>query len=246
MPRQNRNTLLPGYPLHVLQRGHNKSRCFPTEAEHSLYLGLLQEYSKRHRCPVHAYVLMSNHVHLLVSPPDIPSISRLMHDVNQVFAQRFNRKYLRCGSVWQGRFNASLVDSAGYFMTCQRYIECNPLRAGMVPAPGSYPWSSYGTNADGRPSLLVTPHRLYHALADSDEARRAAYRSLFGTPMLEEEVSQVRTAIQRNRPLGNEDFVREVEATQALLREPVPNLSQVPGPYQAPVLPEAPVLPVLA
>ena len=235
MPRANRRSLLPGYPLHVLQRGHNRSRCFTTDADHGLYLGLLQEYSKRHACPIHAYVLMTNHIHMLVTPPDIPAISRLMRDVNQIYGQSLNRKNDRCGSVWQGRFKASLVDSKAYFLTCQRYIELNPVRAGMVVEPGGYAWSSYGTNGEGRASTFVTPHRRYLELGTSPGSRQAFYRGLFGEVIPEEEISKIRTAIHRNRPLGDDEFVQEIERLQSEAREPVPHLSQVPVPYLAPV-----------
>ena len=208
-----------------------------SDADHSLYLGLLQEYAKRHACAIHAYVLMSNHIHMLVSPPDIPSISRLMRDVNQIFGQHVNRKNDRCGSVWQGRFKASLVDSKGYFLTCQRYIELNPVRAGMVVKPGAYAWSSYATNGEGRPSALVAAHRQYLDLGSTAESRQATYRGLFGVPISEEEISKIRTAIQRSRPLGDDAFVREVEAyqTEIEIEAPVPHLAQVPVPYLAPV-----------
>jgi putative transposase len=213
------------------------------DADHGLYLGLLLEYSKRHSCAVHAYVLMSNHIHLLVTPPDIPSISRLMRDVNQIFGQHLNRKNNRCGSVWQGRFKACLVDSRGYFLTCQRYIELNPVRAGMVSGPGRYPWSSYGANARGQPSTLVTAHARYLALGATPASRQAAYRRLFEVPISEEEISRIRTAIQRNRPLGDEAFILEVEGRQGeQAAAPVPHLSQVPVPYLAPVLGARPYL----
>ena len=229
MPRAPRRSLLEGYPLHVLQRGHDKERCFLSDADHDLYLGLLQEYSKQCGCALHAYVLMSNHIHLLVSPPEIPAISRMMRSVNQIFGQSLNRRLNRCGSVWQGRFKASLVDSSEYFLTCQRYIELNPVRAGMVDKVSRYRWSSYGTNGEGRPSPLITPHARYMQLGTSPEGRQATYRSLFNQPISAEVLSQIRTAIQRNRPLGNEAFLREVDELQTA------HLSQVPVPYLAPV-----------
>jgi putative transposase len=186
---------------------------------------------------------MTNHVHLLVSPPDIPSISRLMRDVNQIFGQYLNRKNNRCGSVWQGRFKASLVDSKNYFLTCQRYIELNPVRAGMVVKPGRYAWSSYGTNGEGQPSALITAHSRYLDLGSTPADRQATYRGLFAVPISEEEISKIRTAIQRNRPIGDDAFILDVERLQAecpdpvphLSRVPVPHLSQVPVPYLAPV-----------
>jgi putative transposase len=240
MPRANRRSLLPGYPLHVLQRGHNKARVFLEDADHGLFLGLLQEYSKKHACAIHAYVLMSNHIHLLMSPPDIPSLSKLMRDVNQVYGQHFNRKNDRCGSLWQGRFKASLVDSAEYFLTCQRYHELNPVRAGMVVDPARYALSSYRTNAEGLPSTFVTPHRRYLALGATDDTRRKAYRALFGAPIREEELSRIRNAVQRERPIGDDAFVARIDAELAKA-EPVPYPAPVPVPYQVPVLP-VPVL----
>jgi putative transposase len=227
MPRPARRLLLPGYPLHVLQRGHNKDRVFISDADHGLYLGLLQEYSQRHSCAVHAYVLMSNHIHLLVSPAEVPCISRMMRDVNQIFGQHLNRRLNKCGCVWQGRFKAILVHTGEYFLACQRYIELNPVRAGMVEKPHLYPWSSYGANAEGKPSLLIAPHRRYLELGAAPASRQAAYRGLFEQPLSAEVLSRIRTAIQRNRPLGDDDFILEVEA------EPVPHLSQVPVPYLA-------------
>ena len=211
MPRSPRRALLPGYPLHVLQRGHNKARCFHTEADHTLYLGLLQEYSTRYSCEVHAYALMSNHIHLLVSSPEIPRLSRMMQGINQIFGQHTNRQSTRCGAVWQGRFKACLVDSGVYFLNCQRYIELNPVRAGMVEAVGLYPWSSYGTNAEGRPSQFLSPHERYLELGKSSTTRQAAYRGLFNQPISAEVIARIRAAIHRNRPIGDDDFVATID-----------------------------------
>ena len=211
MPRSPRRALLAGYPLHVLQRGHNRGPCFTSDSDHALYLGLLQEYSTRHCCAVHAYVLMTNHLHLLVSPQDIPGLSRMMRGINQIFGQHVNRRSNRCGSVWQGRFKACLVDSGTYFLTCQRYIELNPVRAGMVDKAWLYPWSSYGTNGDGRPSQLVTPHIRYLELGETPASRQAAYRGLFNQAISAEVIARIRTAIHRDRPLGDDAFVQDVD-----------------------------------
>jgi putative transposase len=206
MPRQLRRDIPPGYPLHVLQRGHNRASCFGSDADNVLYLGLLQEYSRRHECTVHAYALMTNHVHLLVSPPaDIYCLSRMMRSINQVFGQHTNRHRNRCGSVWQGRPKMCVVDVEDYFLTCQRYIELNPVRAGMVAKPGLYPWSSYSTNADGHASGVVTPHPLYLGLGASDEARQANYRNLFERPMDAEMLGRIRSSVNRGTPLSNEE-----------------------------------------
>src|SRR5687768_7672305 len=191
MPRPLRRWLLPGYPVHVIQRGHNRSRVFNSDSDHVLYLGLLQEHSRRHECAVHAYVLMTNHVHLLVSPPDAVRLSKLMQDVNQMFVQHVNRHQNRCGSAWQGRFKACLVDTANYFLTCQRYVELNPVRAGMVESPCLYPWSSYATNAGGRPSGLVKPHRTFLGLGVTPESRQAVYRGLFDEAITDELLGRI-------------------------------------------------------
>jgi putative transposase len=206
-----RRRLLPGYPLHVLQRGHNRDRCFGSDADHALYLGLLQEFSRRHACAIHAYVLMTNHVHLLMSPPDIPRLSKMMKDVNQIFVQCVNRRSGRCGSAWQGRFKAFVVDSGEYFLTCQRYVELNPVRAGMVKQPVHYPWSSYSTNANGKPSGFLTAHTTYLSLGATSATREAAYRSLFGQAIGPELLARIRSSVNRSLPLGDEAFVREVE-----------------------------------
>ena len=207
MPRQLRRHLPPGYPIHLLQRGHNRAPCFGSEADNVLYLGLLQEYSRRHACGVHAYVLMTNHIHLLVSPPpDIYCLSRMMRDINQVFGQHVNRSRNRCGSVWQGRPKMCLVDAADYFLTCQRYIELNPVRAGMVEKPWLYPWSSYSTNAAGKISGIVRPHPLYLGLGRTDNDRQSAYRGLFDCPIDAETLGRIRSSVNRGTPLSNNEI----------------------------------------
>ena len=119
MPRTAR-FLLPGEPVHVIQRGHNRSTCFHDSRGHELYLGLLQQFADRDGCAIHAYVLMTNHIHLLLTPAEAGSASELMRHVNQRYSQSVNRSLQRCGTLWQGRFKACIVDSAEYFFTCQR------------------------------------------------------------------------------------------------------------------------------
>ena len=210
MSRSTRRSLLPGYPLHVIQRGHNRDACFRSEADHILYLGLLEEASKRHGCAVHAYVLMGNHVHLVVTPPEIPLFSRMMKDLNQGFAQYINRHNKRCGSVWQGRPKTFLIDSQNYLLTCHKYIELNPVRAGMVAKPWLYPWSSYSTNASGRKSSLIRPHAIYSTLGKTPEEQQAAYRRLFEEAIPDEVLGRIRASVNRGKPLGDEAFVMDV------------------------------------
>ena len=173
---------------------------------------------------------MSNHVHLLMSPPDIPRLSRMMQGLNQIFGQHQNRQSARCGAIWQGRFKACLVDTGEYFLNCQRYIELNPVRAGMVDAVGLYPWSSYGTNAEGKPSHFISPHARYQALGDTPSTRLAAYRGLFSQAIPPEVIARIRSSIHRNRPIGDDEFVAKInQLTDRESSVPSLSLGTVPG-----------------
>ena len=207
MPRTAR-LRLPDVPLHILQRGHNRSPCFIDTKDYELYLGLLEEFSLLHACPVHAYVLMTNHIHLLATPQRPESASEMMRSVNQRYVQHVNRKWKRSGSLWEGRFRSSLVDSESYFFTCQRYIELNPVRAQMTAFPGQHPWSSYRANAEGFPTSLVVEHSLYAGLGADAAARRRNYRAMFDRPLSPVQLEAIRGAIRSNRPLGSEAFAK--------------------------------------
>ncbi len=206
MPRQAR-LRIPGFPVHLIQRGNNKLPCFRDERDYRVYLSLLDELSERHRCAVHAYVLMTNHVHLLMTPDRADGHSVLMKHLGQRFAQHVNRKYDRSGSLFEGRFRSCIVDSDGYLMRCHRYIEMNPVRAGMVAHPAQYRWSSYGTNAEGRPSDIVTPHPLFLSLADDEEERRSRYRALFDEAINDGELQRIREAVNGGIVLGRDEFI---------------------------------------
>ena len=214
MPRTCR-FLLPGEPTHVVQRGHNRSACFHDPQCHQLYLGLLQEFADRDGCAIHAYVLMTNHIHLLLTPAEAHSASEFMRHVNQRYSQYVNRRYQRAGSLWQGRFKASIVDSAEYFFTCQRYIELNPVRAGMVQGPSEYAWSSFKSNAEGYPSTFVKPHGRYLGLGSNAPERQFAYRSLFENPISAEDLALIRAAVLRGKPVGGANFASDVLARLA-------------------------------
>jgi putative transposase len=194
-----------------MQRGHNRSPCFAGEREYRVYLALLDELADLHACSVHAYVLMTNHVHMLVTPGREDSVSVLMKHLGQRYVQYVNRKHASSGSLWNGRFKSCLVDSERYLLTCLRYIELNPVRARMVPHPGDYPWSSYGTNAEGKPSDFLVPHPQFTALGSNDEERRRTYRSLFDEAMPAAVVQRIRDATHGGFALGSEAFVDEVE-----------------------------------
>jgi putative transposase len=206
MPRQAR-LRIPGLPVHLIQRGNNKLACFRDERDHRIYLSLLDELSDFYGCAVHAYALMTNHVHLLLTPRRTDGPSLLMKHLGQRFVQYVNRKHGRTGSLFEGRFRSCIVDTEGYLLRCHRYIEMNPVRAGMVAHPSQYRWSSYGTNAEGRPSELICPHPVYLALAADDERRRARYRSLFDEAANDEELRRIREAVNGGMVLGRAEFV---------------------------------------
>ena len=166
----------PGYPLHVMQRGHNRARCFQVENDYATYLGLLEESCRLYPCRVHAYVLMPNHVHLLLTPDDPLNVTRAMRRLGQRYVQHFNRTHSRTGAMWEGRFKSIPVDSIRYLLKCQRYIEQNPVRAGLVAHPRDYPWSSYRYNAEGWATTLVEAHPVYLEMVGRDRQLVSSYR----------------------------------------------------------------------
>lgn len=201
MARQLR--LLPaGYPVHVVHRGVNRARCFETDTDHLCYLHLLAQHARAFGCAIHAYVLMSNHVHLLLTPPDDRSTSLLMKNVAQRYAQYVNRTRERTGPLWEGRFKSSVIADDAYLLACYRYIELNPVRAGISPEPHAYSWSSYGANAGLTQSVLVKRHPAYIALASHDDACAAAYRRLFDDEVRDRR-DEIRAALVRGLPLGH-------------------------------------------
>lgn len=198
--------LLPGQPQHVIQRGNNRGRVFFGEADYRFYLDCLAEACNRYTCDLHAYVLMTNHVHLLVSPQSEDGLPRAMQSVGRRYAQFVNWRRERTGSLWEGRYRAAAVDSDAYFMVCSRYIELNPIRASMVSRPEDYAWSSFKANAMGSSDALVKPHSLYLSLGASRAERCDAYRMLFEREIEPSILEQIRDATQKGWPLGNSAF----------------------------------------
>jgi putative transposase len=182
MPRPLRN-IVPGVAVHLIQRGNNRAACFRRESDYLLYLLHLRELSARLECAVHAYCLMTNHVHLLVSPSSAEACKRLMKQLGQRYAQYFNRTYSRTGPLWDGRYHSSVAASARYVLGCYRYIELNPVAAGMVNHPTLYTWSSYRANALGKDDRIVSPHAEYLALGLDAVAQRNSYTALFHEAM---------------------------------------------------------------
>lgn len=178
-----------GIPLHVVQRGNNRDICFVREFDYQQYLFLLGEGARACGVEVHAWVLMTNHVHLLATSKEDGNISRMMQYVGRNYVRYFNKQYSRSGTLWEGRFKSCLVDNDAYFLTCQRYIELNPVRANMVEDPAQYRWSSYLVNAFGISDDLVIPHVAYLSLANTAKLRRERYIDLF-SESLEKEVME--------------------------------------------------------
>ena len=209
MPRRARLTL-PNVPMHIIQRGNNRQACFFVDEDYSFYLRCLREYAADTRCQVHAYVLMTNHVHLLVSSVSADGVGTLMKALGQRYVPYINRTYGRSCSLWEGRFRSCLTEDEAYLLACQRYIELNPVRASMVQHPAEYPWSSYRANAQGEASDLVTLHPLYTALGGDPEARQAAYRALFRDELEPSLVDAIRSATNGNFALGGSRFSEEI------------------------------------
>jgi putative transposase len=197
-------------PLHVIQRGNNRGDCFFAVRDYTAYLGMLQELAAEHGCAVHAYVLMTNHVHLLLTPQRADSAALLMKNLGQRYVQLVNRRHGRSGSLWEGRFRSCIVDSDQYLLRCYRYIEMNPVRASMVGDPAQYPWSSFHANALGLPSPLITLHAQFNALGRDADARRDAYRALFAEPLTDPELRQIRAATNGGFALGSAAFVEDL------------------------------------
>ena len=210
MPRRAR-LAVAGIPWHIVQRGNNRSACFYAEQDYHYYLDTLAKQAEKWECQVHAYVLMTNHVHLLLTPTHREGPSLLMKHLGQRYVQYVNRTYRRSGTLWEGRFRSCLAQSESYVLTCYRYIELNPVRAGMVSHPGAYPWSSYRANGEGRANLLMSPHDEYLRLGQDDASRCTAYRGLFQAHVDDDMLADIRQATNGNYVLGNQRFKEEIE-----------------------------------
>jgi putative transposase len=218
MPRRTR-IHIDGLPLHIVQRGHNRAPCFFKDQDRAAYLGWLGEALARERCQLHAYVLMTNHVHLLLTPEQAVRVPQVLISVGRRYVQYVNHTYGRTGTLWDGRYKSSLVQAEAYLLLCQRYIELNPVRAGMVADPALYRWSSYRANALGEVDALLNAHPLYLGLGANDDFRRAAYRDLFSCALDEKPLAELRLALNQDQPVGNDRFYLEIEAMTGQRRE---------------------------
>lgn len=209
MPRRAR-MYLPGLPYHIVQRGNNREACFIEVENYQFYLELWQRLAARYGVAVHAYCLMTNHIHFLVTPVNETAISNTMKVVGSRYAQYINKSYGRTGTLWEGRHRPSLVQSDRYLLTCMRYIELNPVRANMVVRPREYRWSSYRVNAFGDASFLEA-HATYRCLGKTKRERCAAYRALFRHHLSAKDVHLIRRAAHYCQPVGDDRFRERIE-----------------------------------
>jgi putative transposase len=210
MPRQPRPDFA-GIAQHVVQRGNDRQPCFFAPSDYACYLTQLQESAHRHDVAIHAYVLMTNHVHLLATPAAPGGISRMMQHLGRRYVPFVNARYRRTGTLWEGRFRACLVDRGDYVLACHRYIELNPVRAAMVVAPLEYAWSSHRANAEGHHDPLLSSHDDYRRLGSDDASRRAAYRALFEGCVTEEQTASIRSHLAAQRAYGSDRFRAAIE-----------------------------------
>lgn len=210
MPRKPR-FFLPDMPAHIVQRGHSREPVFFEDNDYHAYRNWLSEAAARYDCAIHAYVLMTNHIHILATPTDKQGISRMMQYIGRRYVPYINYTYGTSGSIWEGRYKASLIHDEQYLLTCMRYIELNPVRANMTKTPGQYRWSSYRANGQGKEDKLITPHPLYLALGKTKPSRLEAYKALFKAHIDEAELKDIRAAWQTGTPLGNEYFKEKIE-----------------------------------
>tara|TARA_R110002072_G_scaffold118428_1_gene250044 strand:- start:4639 stop:5325 length:687 start_codon:yes stop_codon:yes gene_type:complete len=200
-----------GIPQHVVQRGNNRSVCFGSKHDFAAYSNWLKEYSQKFHVAIHAWVFMTNHVHLLVTPTSSDGVSAMMQALGRRYVQYFNYQYQRSGTLWEGRFKSSLVQTETYLLQCYRYIELNPIRADMVHDPSEYFWSSYRCNALGINTELCKPHEEYLRLGTNKKERLSAYKSMFKAHVDDELLEQIRSSVNKGMALGNDRFKEELE-----------------------------------
>jgi putative transposase len=209
MPRPLR-LIVPGVAVHLIQRGNNRLACFRHDNDYLMYLAHLRQLAEKYDCAVHAYCLMTNHVHLLLTPQSEGACTGLMRDLGQRYVQYFNRRHERSGTLWEGRFRSCLVESALYVLACYRYMELNPVRAGMADHPSGYLWSSYAVNSGMRSDPMLSPHPEFEALANVAENRYSAYRRLCEQRLEPGLQRAIRDATNGGYPLASEAFKASV------------------------------------
>jgi putative transposase len=198
-------------PHHVVLRGNNRQRIFEDDADRHLMLALMAEHARDKRVAVHAYVLMDNHVHLLLTPEVEGALSRFMQSVGRIYVKRFNERWGRTGTLWEGRFRSGLVQSDRHFLACMVYIDLNPVRAGLVTAASDYAWSSHQHHIGGLPQHWLTPHALYWGLGNTPFAREHAYADLVAAGLPGRQVTQVTESVFKGMALGDAGYLSALQ-----------------------------------
>jgi len=196
--------------MHVIQRGNNRTACFFADEDYEYYLQCLSKAAAKYECALHAYVLMTNHVHLLLTPAETGAVANLMQSLGRNYVGHVNTVYKRTGTLWEGRYKSSLIDSERYLLSCYRYIELNPVRAGMVMQAEGYRWSSYRVHAQGLPSNLLVDHPVFSALGKDEKERAKAYRGLF-EHIDNSDIKLIRSETNRGGVVGSDLFKDEIE-----------------------------------
>jgi putative transposase len=206
--------VIPNQPQHIIQRGNNRQVIFAADADYQFFRDALIDAAAKHGLHIHAYVWMTNHIHLLATPQFEDSISKVFQSVGRKYVQYYNFTYKRSGTLWEGRYRATIVDSEQYLLKLMRYIELNPVRASMTQHPADYPWSSYAFNAEGKIGLnnyWLTPHDEYLRLGQTDSERYAAYQALFKVDLSTNDLVQIRECTHKGWALGSQRFIDEIE-----------------------------------
>jgi putative transposase len=217
--------VIPGQPQHIIQRGNNRQAIFAAESDYQFFRDCLVEAAGRFGLAIHAYVWMTNHIHLLATPAYEDSISKTFQSAGRKYVQYFNFAYRRTGTLWEGRYRATVVDTENYLLKLMRYIDMNPVRAGMVTHPRDYPWSShrhYAYGDEGLNHLWLTAHDEYLKLDRDPKARREAYRALFKSELDAVDLATIRDSTHKGWALGSEAFQKEIEALGQRRAAPAP------------------------
>jgi putative transposase len=209
-------------PQHIILRGNNRETIFVNDDDRLFFKDALQDAAKRNGLAIHAYVFMTNHIHLLASPSTEESIPKTLQSLGRRYVQYFNYRYERTGTLWEGRYRATIVEAETYLFECMRYIELNPVRAGMVPHPAEHAWSSYGHNAGFAADALIKPHRLYRALGVTEGARTTAYRALAQAPMDAAMLDTIRNSTNKGWAMGAGRFKSRIESLTDRRVAPLP------------------------
>jgi putative transposase len=202
---------VPGYPHHIIQRGNNRQAIFADTADYELLLAILHENAREFRVAIHAYVLMSNHFHLLATPETAEGIPLMMQAVGRRYVRLYNQKQGRTGTLWEGRYKSTIIQAERYLLACMVYIDLNPVRAGLVADPRGYPWSSHGHYVGLRRDKLVTPHPLYWELGNTPFARDAAYAELVAGGISAGQKQELSESALRGWALGEPDYVADLQ-----------------------------------